>query len=505
MNRTIITFAIALVGMIFASEVAGQSLFDEMIVDGETVSIDSVKPDTNAHHKAAPTQAEKHREAIMKASEERARRARKAAMKRRGIDNPLWEMTDSEGNLLEPEDFGAVELNVDSTMDVSRLTLPAIAFMPPIYSGYSTALAIADPTVMSADSIIPDNLTWADLIVRRDHRRNAFVQNFMMQNPGSVRYNLEFMPRPPKEFVMEVDPEQAKINVREFTRDEKALKEYVKPVELPRINWLKKFDASLQFSQAYVSPNWYQGGNSNLNAILNLLYDVKLNPAFHPDLIFETSMQYKLGANTVPDDTVHGYNISEDLLQINSKFGYKAVKRWYYSVTVQFKTQLLNSYNTNSNRLKSAFLSPGELNVGLGMTYSNENKKKTMTFTAAVSPLSYNLKMCTNSKLNPTWFGIEEGKKTISQYGSSSEMTFRWKMTYNIEYFSRMFIFTNYEYLQGDWEHTVSFNINKYLSTRLYAHLRYQSDAKKIEDTRWNKWQLKEILSIGFSYRFSRS
>ena len=84
-------------------------------------------------------------------------------------------------------------------------------------------------------------------------------------------------------------------------------------------------------------------------------------------------------------------------------------------------------------------------------------------------------------------------------------MTFRWKMTYNIEYFSRMFIFTNYEYLQGDWEHTVSFNINKYLSTRLYAHLRYQSDAKKIEDTRWNKWQLKEILSIGFSYRFSRS
>ena len=358
---------------------------------------------------------------------------------------------------------------------------------------------------MSADSIIPDNLTWADLIVRRDHRRNAFVQNFMMQNPGSVRYNLEFMPRPPKEFVMEVDPEQAKINVREFTRDEKALKEYVKPLELPRINWLKKFDASLQFSQAYVSPNWYQGGNSNLNAILNLLYDVKLNPAFHPDLIFETSMQYKLGANTVPDDTVHGYNISEDLLQINSKFGYKAVKRWYYSVTVQFKTQLLNSYNTNSNRLKSAFLSPGELNVGLGMTYSNENKKKTMTFTAAVSPLSYNLKMCTNSKLNPTWFGIEEGKKTISQYGSSSEMTFRWKMTYNIEYFSRMFIFTNYEYLQGDWEHTVSFNINKYLSTRLYAHLRYQSDAKKIEDTRWNKWQLKEILSIGFSYRFSRS
>ena len=120
-------------------------------------------------------------------------------------------------------------------------------------------------------------------------------------------------------------------------------------------------------------------------------------------------------------------------------------------MNVQFKTQLLNNYRTNSNDLAAAFLSPGELNLGLGMTYNYENPKKTRVFTAALSPLSYNLKMCTNSRLDPAAFGMEEGKRTLSQYGSSAELTFRWKLAFNIEYFSRMFIFTNYEYVQSDW------------------------------------------------------
>lgn len=221
--------------------------------------------------------------------------------------------------------------------------------------------------------------------------------------------------------------------------------------------------------------------------------------------MFETSMQYKLGVNNAPDDTIHSYNITEDLFQINSKFGLKAAKRWYYSINAQFKTQLLNNYRVNTNDLTAAFLSPGELNVGVGMTYNYENPRKTVNFSAVISPLSYNMKMCTNSRLNETAFGIEEGKKTVSQYGSSAELTFKAKLAWNIEYFSRLFMFTNYEYVQGDWENTLTFNFNRFLSTKIFAHLRYQSDTPRLEDTKWQKWQLKEIISIGFSYKFSRS
>lgn len=436
MYRTFITLAIGAIGMFAPVAADAQSLFDEIIIDGETVSVDTVAP---AKEKSA---RELRRES---AAAERARRARRAAMKRAGIDNPLWEMTDAEGNLLEPENFGPQTLNPDTVEVIEALLLPEQVRFPMIFSRYNTDIARPDGFAEAARLLDADNMNWADMAVMRDRRRQMLEQDFMIARPDLVPYNLDHMPRPPKEFVMEVDPTQAKITVSEFVRDQKEMEHVVEPLHLKPIHWLKNFDASLQFSQAYVSPNWYQGGNSNLNAILNVLYDVKLNPAFHPNLIFETSVQYKLGINNAPDDTVHSYNISEDLLQVNSKIGLKAAKRWYYSMNVQFKTQLLNNYRTNSNDLAAAFLSPGELNLGLGMTYNYENPKKTRVFTAALSPLSYNLKMCTNSRLDPVAFGMEEGKRTLSQYGSSAELTFRWKLAFNIEYFSRMFIFTNYE------------------------------------------------------------
>ena len=66
-------------------------------------------------------------------------------------------------------------------------------------------------------------------------------------------------------------------------------------------------------------------------------------------------------------------------------------------------------------------------------------------------------------------------------------------------------VFNLPEQWQISYRNTITFNINKYLSTKIFAHLRYQSDANRFEETHWHKWQFKEILSIGFSYRFSRA
>lgn len=476
-------------------DISAQSLFDEIIYDGETVSADTalVRAEESGALVQPKTQAP----------------TRKRAPQRRNPRKPktpsLWDLTDSDGFPLDSTMFGPQELWPDSLLDVSPLILPKVTFIPPIFYNYSTSLAADRPDMLNPATASLDSLNWADRAVLRNKRYELFMQDFMIARPDLVPYNIADMPQVPKEYVVEVDPQQAKITVTEFTRDIKEMTSVAKPVELKHINWLHNFDGSLQFSQAYISPNWYQGGKSNLNGILNLFYNVKLNQAFHPNLMFETSMQYKLGVNNAPDDTIHSYNITEDLFQINSKFGLKAAKRWYYSINAQFKTQLLNNYRVNTDDLTAAFLSPGELNVGVGMTYNYENPRKTVNFSAVISPLSYNMKMCTNSRLNETAFGIEEGKKTVSQYGSSAELTFKAKLAWNIEYFSRLFMFTNYEYVQGDWENTLTFNFNRFLSTKVFAHLRYQSDTPRLEDTKWQKWQLKEIISIGFSYKFSRS
>ena len=141
-------------------------------------------------------------------------------------------------------------------------------------------------------------------------------------------------------------------------------------------HWLHVVNLGLQFSQAYVSPNWYQGGDNSLTILSNLIWSVKLNKVYHPNLLLESTLQYKLGLYSTPNDEYHKYAISEDLLQYNLTSGVKAFKRWYYSFTMQFKTQMLHNYSPDSWERKASFLSPGELNLGIGMTYSNENKKK---------------------------------------------------------------------------------------------------------------------------------
>ncbi|MCM1521648.1 MAG: DUF3078 domain-containing protein [Muribaculaceae bacterium] len=363
-------------------------------------------------------------------------------------------------------------------------------------------LRLSTPPAVVAEMVDPWVYEWINEETLRRGLVTRARQAYFVNNPELVIYNEAHLPEPPKEFTATIDPETASIVFKEVI----AL-EAPKPVletEIDRKHWLRKTSADLQFSQAYISPNWYQGGNNNLNALLNLFYQVKLNQAFHPKWIFDNTFQYKLGINNAPDDKLRDYNISEDLFQWNMTAGYKSTKRWYYSLAASFKTQILNNYKPNSDKLKAAFLSPGELNVGLGMTYAYANKKKTFTFDASISPISWNLKTCMRKRMDETSFGIEEGRKWVNEIGSSAEGKLTWKICDNISLRSRLFVFTDYKYIQGDWENTIQFAINRFLSTQIYVHARYDSTTKRPDEfTEWHKLQLKEILSFGFSYSFS--
>lgn len=338
-----------------------------------------------------------------------------------------------------------------------------------------------------------DDLLWSKRLMARTR------QNYMVSNPDKVKYNIAQMIAPPEDYRSSVEAKASNIKMEEMKFDN-AKNDAIEGVKKKEIHWLRTFQSSIQFSQAYISPNWYQGGQKNVNAILSVLYNIRLNEKFHPNLLFDTTIQYKLGVNSAPNDTVHSYNITEDLLQAYTKFGLKAANNWYYSVNALFKTQVTKSYPANSRNLKSAFMSPGEVNVGVGMTYSKTTPR--LTFNASIAPLSYNLKTCLNEDLNPASFGIDNGKKTKSSYGSNTELTFNWKWSYNISYRSRIFLFTNYKYVQGDWENTLQFNVNRFLSTQFYWHLRYDTQTKRLPDSSWHRFQFKEIFSFGLSYTF---
>lgn len=392
-------------------------------------------------------------------------------------------------------DYEIVGMALDTLIYVPPL--PAYFFRPTVYDHYEFIDTLGLDKPIYSDRLW---MRWLEEINLTEASMKQMSNYVIFNAPQSVKYNRSSMLTAPKYYETVLNPVDHKIEVREVLP---VVTEQLTAEEVKKRHWIRAFNASLQFSQAYVSPNWYQGGNNNVNMLGQLYYNVKLNQEFHPNLLFDFTAQYKLGINSAPDDSIRNYSISDDLLQLNTTFGIKAAKRWYYSFTGQFKTQVMNSYTSNTRNLRSAFLSPGELTAGIGMTYNYANDKKTLTFDASIAPLTYNMKICTNSKLDETAYGIKPDHKTLSQYGSSAELKLFWQMAHNISLRSRLFTFSDFSHLQADWENTIQFEINRFLTTQIYAHLRYDTRGVSAEGTHWKKLQLKEILSIGFAYKFS--
>ncbi len=373
---------------------------------------------------------------------------------------------------------------------------PDYFYVPLIFKAYRAKTETPNKT---DDYAFDVNENWLEGAIAYRNAIDDYRFDAMINNPQDVAYNENTLPEPPKSYVITTDPSKRTVNIEERTFDNMPTAQGEK-IKIKR--WLHTFNGSLQVSQAYLSENWYQGGENNVNAIGNVTWNVKLNDNIYKNILFENTVQYKASINSASQDTIRGYSISQDLFQVNTKFGYKAIKKWYYSTTLRFKTQLFNNYTANTNNLTTSVLSPAELNIGVGMTYNTTSKNKNLKFDLSLSPLSMDMKMCRDiKKLDPTSFGIDEGKHLKAKFGSNVEAKMTWNISREITWTSRIFVFSNYENIQGDWENSLNFSINKYLSSKIYAHLRYDNSVAK--HNAWKYWQFNEVLSFGFNYTFS--
>ena len=363
--------------------------------------------------------------------------------------------------------------------------------MPLVFDKQQSAAAVSQELGKQQPGLKVDD-TWIDRAQQRWGRTHDTRYRLMINKPELVPFNENVLPKPPKEVVVETSPADAELQVE----PRNLATEQFKPIDRREVkvhNWLHSFVGSL---------NWYQGGENNLNLLADVQWDCNLNQKLHPNWLFNNTLHYKLGVATAKGDTLRNYSINEDNFQFSSQVGYKAVKNWYYSATLFFKTQLLNSYVTNSKTLAASLLSSGELNLGLGMTYNYKDQEGYKTLTLSIAPLSYNMKICRDiEKIDPTKFGIEAGHHFKHSFGSTVEMKFEWKITPSINWKTRLYAFTDYKYVQGDWENTLVFYVNSFLSTQIFTHLRYDKSRPWNQD--WRYWQFKEILSFGLTYKFA--
>ena len=274
-------------------------------------------------------------------------------------------------------------------------------------------------------------------------------------------------------------------------------------VEKPNF-WKYKGDGNLQFLQNYVSDNWYKGGESNYAAVGSLTLEANYDNKSRWK--WDNKLEMKLGFQTSPSDTVHKFKANEDLLRLTSKVGLQAVNRWYYTLQVLAYTQFYRGLKANKVETFSDFMSPFNLNAGLGMDYKVEAFGKKLTGTINLSPLAVNYRYVDRANLAKS-FGVKTERghtHALTDFGSQVTAVLEWKMNDVVTWKSRFYGFTSYERAELEWENTFALRVSKYITANLFLFPRFDDSNLKYDDDgeRMSYWQFKEYSSLGFTYTF---
>jgi hypothetical protein len=293
----------------------------------------------------------------------------------------------------------------------------------------------------------------------------------------------------------------------------------ITPIVVKPVYWKIGAESGINFTQGYLS-NWVKGGESSVSALGDFTSFANYTKN---KTKWENNFRIKYGIMKTGEK---GLRKNDDLWEINSKFGQKAfgklgremmkkngkesLKNWYYSFLVSLKSQIADGYNyPNDSVIVSSFMSPGHLFFALGLDY-----KPSKTTSLLISPITSKLTIVRDTiNIDQTKYGLDPDRKIKSEMGGYVKAKFLFKFNDDISLGNKLTLFTNYlvnpQNIDIDWEATLKMKINYNINANISTHLIYDDDIQvPIFDNEGIKIgsgprvQFKEIISIGFTYKF---
>lgn len=294
-------------------------------------------------------------------------------------------------------------------------------------------------------------------------------------------------------------------NIIDNTKEIKDVKEVYDDVDLelevikPNF-WSTSATFSLDFSQNYISENWYKGGNNNGTMLAKLLIQANYND--QNKIQWDNKLDMRLGFVTTTSDSCHTFLTNNDKLNLYSKLGVKATKSWYYTLSFEANTQFMPGYKTNDKKTYSDFISPLNVYLSLGMDYK-PTLKNSNTLSVALLPLSYKFRYIGTDDENVHSVYSMVGTSFEQSFGSKVEINTQVKVLDNVTWKSRFYYYTSYEYAEAELENSLTFSFNKYISSELYTLWRFDdSRSRAYYDDNLGYFQFKEYLTLGISFSF---
>lgn len=276
--------------------------------------------------------------------------------------------------------------------------------------------------------------------------------------------------------------------------------------------WKTSLLTQLGFSQVSLM-DWAAGGYGSVS--LSSYFDANANLKKNKT-IWENRAQ--LGYGFIQNMTEDGFKKSDDRIIVDSKFGYKAADKLYFSAVYNFRTQLAAGYKTTKNSQRiSDFMAPAYTSLGLGIDYT-----PTKSFSLNFAPLTGKMVMVRDSTLRKT-FGNAIDQYTRWELGAQLKMDAKVAVK-DFTANTTLTLFSDYLNnplnIKVNWDVNITAQLTKFLGVTLRTYFIYDDNIKNIEkkDSNGNTVlneqgkavmisgvQFKEISSLSFTYTFGGS
>jgi hypothetical protein len=140
---------------------------------------------------------------------------------------------------------------------------------------------------------------------------------------------------------------------------------------------------------------------------------------------------------------------------------------------------------------------------------------KIPVFSAFIAPFTDKTTIVGDNGLaNAGAFGVEKGKNIRNEFGGYVRMMFMKDIMKNVGLQTKIDLFSNYlnnpQNIDIYWETLINMKVNKYISVTFSTNLIYDDDIiikvdkdkDGITDAEGPRVQFKQILNVGFSYKF---
>lgn len=264
--------------------------------------------------------------------------------------------------------------------------------------------------------------------------------------------------------------------------------------------------------------NWAAGGNNSISlaGLLSVYAKYKKNK-----ITWDNNLELAYGV--VKQGTNKKWWKNDDRIQFSSKIGHELKNNWYATGLADFRTQFANGYNYPRDTFYiSKFMAPAYALAAIGFDYKPNDK-----FSVFIAPATGKFTIVNDDSLARIGaFGVQKEirdpynggaivqnyKRHREEFGAYLKMQYQTKVMDNITFKTVLELFSNYlhnpQNVDVNWTTLTTFKVNNFISATLSTQLIYDDDIKITRNTGDQigtvgpDVQFKQVLGVGFSYKF---